>query len=154
MRFKNRQTAKYRVLKEPVLSLMMGIARKGRVTIRTDKVPTAVPEGVQVGSLRKATGMILSIRPEPQMMESKERMEIDPRKPEVSQSSSFLERTRVIAEKKKKEKAIIVEVLPGWRKASKRLGVFKRVERSQEAAKASKGRPKGVRNIRTWRSLT
>ena len=76
-------------------------------------VPTGDPEGFQVGSLRKATGMILSTRPEPQTMEIKARRESDPRKAEVSQSSSFLDRTRLTAEKKKKVKPSMVDVLPG-----------------------------------------
>jgi len=80
---------------------------------RVTMVPTGVPVGFQVGSLRKATGMILSTRPEPQTMEIKARSESEPRKAEVSQLSSFLDRTRLTAEKKKRVKAIIVEVFPG-----------------------------------------
>ena len=105
--------AKNKVWGDVDLFLMMEMAKKGRVTSNVIMVPKGDPEGVQVGSLRKAIGMTLSIKPEPQMMDMRERTEIEPKKPKVSQSRSFLVRRRLMAEKKKRVKAMTVEVLPG-----------------------------------------
>jgi len=147
IRLINMQTARKRVLGEPVLSLTIWMANNGREAASTVSVPRGFPDGFQRGFLRKAIGMILSTMPEPQAMDMRDRIEREPKKAELSQSSSRRDLTRLMTAIKKRTKATIEDAFPGWRKASALLGVFNKAETIQERARRRSGRPNGERRI-------
>jgi|SRR3989344_121226 len=154
MTHKKRETAKRRVRGEDSLDLTMEMTRKGTSPKRRERVLIGLPVGVQSGVLRKGNGAIFSPIPTPQMMEMTASRVTDEIRAMVTESSSLRVRIRFIEVKKRMTRERIVVVDPGSRKASTRLGVFKKVDNNQAAARVRKGRPKGERVIRTCLSAT
>ena len=127
----------------------METTRKGMKPRMRERVLIGFPVGVQMGDLRKATGAIFSGMPVAQMRVVMDKTAIEAVAAWVKVSSSRRVRMRLMVVKKKRTRARMVVVFPGSRKASTRLGVLINVDRSQEAAMAKRGTPKGERTKRT-----
>ena len=127
-------------------------AIKPRITAivsRKIKLLKGLPVGDHRGDLRKAMGKFLDNRSDAQRIVKPDSTPEDRSRALKTPSRSFLERTKLIPAIKKAKRDKMVVVKPGSVNASQRLGVLRKVDKTQVVVTKSNGSPRGLLTVRT-----